>query len=155
VASAFYQANADEYIGRMVVQGNVELDLRGTAKKIGSGLEFDNQLLGRGQYLHRYTTGGGILPRIIINPSKLPVSYTFGHEMGHHFLYDEMHIGEHLLHDDRGIHEPISEAFCEFFGGKVIGELVEDTELEARAKEAYHVPSDYEAYIEENFRGIS
>jgi hypothetical protein len=146
VAGFFYLSGAQEYIGRVSVRGHEGLDIAATAAKIGVPVEYDDVTVIEGRYVPGSTAEAGPAPRFDLNTEHPDIDVIFGHEVGHHFLCDELGIGHHFV---KTAHEPTSEAFCEFFGRKMVDiDPVDDASLEREVKQRYGVPTDYEGYVE-------
>lgn len=148
IAECFNRSGAREYIGRITVRTEAGLDIYATSKNAGVDLVYDPTMSGAGRYTPRKLSVPGSVGRIQLRPGRPDEQRIFGHEVGHHFLDEELNIGDHLLTEDRGIYEPVSEAFCEFFGGRMLSfDNPDDHSLEVEAKETNGIPNDYQGYI--------
>lgn len=147
ITRAFHKAEAAKYIGRVVVFDGAEIDIASTAGRIEVLVEYVAKMPYRGRYLQRYGSYSGPLPRIQLRTGDPDVSLIFGHEVGHHILDEELNIGSHLAGT---MHEPISEAFCEYFGRCMASPTQPaDEVLEQEVKALYHVPADYGQFVME------
>lgn len=144
ITKAFRRAGAANYIAKMSVRTSAGLDIVATASNIGIPIVYDSGMWG-GRYTPRISLEDGPKPRVNLAVDLEEGPLVFAHEIGHHFLEDELSIGFQLVGT---VDEPISEAFCEFFGRRMSEvEFTDDAILEAEVRDMYRIPNDYVGFI--------
>lgn len=145
IADFFIHSEAAEFIGEQTVRLANSIDIPATATKLGVEVS-TVRMLWDGLYITRHAFGNLTGKPAIQLKEGLEESvrqFTFGHEVGHHFLDDVLHMPFAGTE-----HNDIMEAFCDFFGQEMVAPgQVPYALTEAKSRETYLIPDDYRAYI--------